>query len=128
VTGYSALMAGAVLTVAGFALTTCVIHAETVSLSGTPVTLRETQAPGALAEVHMHNRTVNGPQDQHSFTLTLGDITVGARFDWNHTGDDDAVIVTPPDGLFCDPADCVLVVPEDAEGVLLIYATESVGF
>ena len=103
--------------------------ADMVSLSGTIVTMRDSHEPGALAEVHMRNSPVNGTRDERAFTLSHRGLTVGAEFDWDAdaTGAD-ALTLTPPDGVLCVPAACVLVLPEHEEGAITLYPTESVGF
>lgn len=129
-TGYSALMAGLALTLAGAALTTCAAFADSVNVFGSTVTLRDTQAPGAVAEVVLHNRPSNGPADRgRTFPLTHGALTVEAEFFWDHNdAGDDSVTVTVPDGFLCDPPDCLLVCGESAVCTMPIYALDSVGF
>ena len=97
-------------------------------LSGTMVTLRPTTRPGAVAEVVLENHDVNDRLDEVTFDLTLDGLSVGVRFDWDaQAGGADAVIVAPPDGYLCVPADCVLTVPERETGTLWIYSLDAVG-
>ena len=48
----------------------------------------------------------------------------GIHFDWNHDGSQDAIKVSPPDGVICEPATCVLSLEEDTVGVLYLYGWE----
>jgi hypothetical protein len=101
---------------------------STADISGTIVTLRPSDRPGAVAEVHMQNRMHNSSADEGEFTLTLDGLTITARFDWEVTiYGDDRVTVTPPDGVICVPADCTLTVQELFDGTLYLYSLESVG-
>jgi hypothetical protein len=69
----------------------------------------------------MDNRNSNGPLDEVSTDLWFDGQAVGIRFDWDHLGTSDAVIVTPPDGMVCIPESCVLIVDEDNKGSLFIF-------
>ncbi len=100
------------------------IFALLLDLSGTTITLQPTTQPGAIAEIVMDSRNTNGPQDEVGTFLDLGDLHVGIHFDWNHDGSQDAIKVSPPDGVICEPATCVLSLEEDTVGVLYLYGWE----
>jgi hypothetical protein len=103
------------------------ILAILLDLSGTVITLQPTDAPGAVAEVQMYNHAANGPDDNSSHTLTLDGLDVEVKFTWDAGGDQpDALVVTPPDGVLCDPADCTLILDEGATGRVVLF--EWVGF
>lgn len=92
-----------------------------LDISGTTVTLRPTEHPQAQAEIVMRNAMMNDQHDNADHVLTMGDLVVGVSFRWDY-GDygTDAVLVTPPDGMICDPRDCVLEVQEGHTGVLYL--------
>jgi hypothetical protein len=95
-------------------------------LSGSTVTLRATDAPGAVAEVVFWNQDTNGPQDNRGFTLSAGGFTVDFRFHWQSNPDgDDAVWIAPPDGYRAEPD--YLVCPEMRTCVALIFPQQQVG-
>jgi hypothetical protein len=88
----------------------------------TTVTLQPSDAPGAVAEVVMHNQAVNGLEDDGTYTLT-GAITVDVQFTWGSAGD--TITVTPPLGFIAFPE--TITVQEGATGVVVIYSAEGVG-
>lgn len=100
------------------------ILALLLDLSGTIITLQSTTQPGAIAEIVMDNRNANGPQDEVGTFIDMPGLSVGVHFDWNHDGNDDALKVSPPDGIICVPSTCVLQVPENEVGVLYLYGWE----
>jgi hypothetical protein len=100
---------------------------ESRDLSGSTITLQHTQRPGAEAEVHFDNLMRNGMQDEIGFDLTLNGLSVMVHFDWNVTGDDDAILVTPPEGYTCEPVDCKLTLSEGDKGTLWLFSIEGVG-
>jgi hypothetical protein len=103
-------------------------HANPVSVSGTTIQLQDTDRPGAIAEVTMHNVLTNGPQDTGvTFTLDHHGLTVEGRFEWNRDGNSDAVHITPPDGIMCVPYDCILTVPEMQTGKLYLFERDKAG-
>lgn len=102
------------------------IAASVLNLSGTVITLQPSTEPGAIAEVVMSNELVNGDLHEGTYPLDLNGLKIGVTFDWQHEGtQDDAITVTPPDGVICQPRSCVLVVPETGEGTL--YLLEWIG-
>lgn len=95
---------------------------DTINLSGTTITLRATDHPGAEAEIVMRNLPVNGPHHNGRYVLAWDGMVVEIRFAWNlGPGGADAIIATPPQHLVCEPADCVLAVPEGATGTLWLH-------
>jgi len=102
--------------------------AHAVDVSGSTVTMQATTRPGALAEIVLENSPSNGLHDTgRTFPLEHDGLSVEARFHWNYSGDDDAVIITPPEGIICVPYNCELVVPESQTGTLWLYRTDAVG-
>jgi hypothetical protein len=91
--------------------------ADTISISGTMVTISEAASP-VVAEIGMTNLPMNGSYDEHPVVLSLPSLTVDATFDWDEEGQADALIVTPPDGTYCEPRSCVLRVDEGDTGTL----------
>lgn len=94
---------------------------DTVSISGTPVTLQATTEPGAVAEVVMHNVSLNGPKDNGAYPLHWSGIDVTAMFAWEAdpvTGADGITVYAP--GYICDPPDCTMIVPEGQSGRVLL--------
>jgi hypothetical protein len=80
-----------------------------------------------VAEVQFDNRPQNGQLDEIDFDLTLNGLSVVVAFDWNVVADDDAIMVTPPEGYTCDPVDCTLTLSEGARGTLWLFSVEAVG-
>ena len=96
-----------------------------LDISGTTVTLRPTEYPGAQAEIVMRNAFTNGPRDNAEHVLTMGDMVVLGQFAWDYGPyGSDALLVTPPDGMICIPRDCVLEVQEGLSGVLYLMPWE----
>ena len=76
------------------------------------------------AEIVMDNQTMNGPQDNGTADLDLDDLSVTIEFIWDRTDTRDAIIVTPPEGMACKPASCLLELEEEATGTLYLYGWE----
>ena len=98
-----------------------------IVLSGTTISLQPSALPDIIAEVRMDNVMMNGAHDEIDAALSIPGLTIGVTFDWE-SGDygEDSVIVTPPDGVLCKPASCVLELQEGQAGSLWLY--EFVGF
>ncbi len=95
--------------------------ADSVSISGSTVTLQATDAPGAVAEVVFNNLSVNGSKDNGDYTLNLGDIVVSVTFVWESnvlTGADRITVSAP--GYTCEPVTCSAEVLEGQAGRVLI--------
>lgn len=90
-------------------------------LSGSVVTLQPTDEPGAIAEVIFDNRMVNDAHDNGDYSLTMDGLSIGVEFRWNAEGSSDRIAVTPPDGVLCRPSSCVLTLPEDQSGRMVLY-------
>ena len=100
--------------------------ADMVSISGTPVTLKDTQRPGAIAEVVMHNVQRNNQPDEGDYTLTHNGLTVTVTFDWDSTmAGADRITVAVPEGYVADPV--AIDVPEYATGTIVIFSVDGVG-
>lgn len=98
------------------------ILALLLELSGTQTTMRPSTDPAAVADVVMLNMMQNDQQDEVEFVLDLDGLLVDGFFDWDAGPlGADSVVITPPKGMFCEPADCVLTVPEGLTGVLRLY-------
>lgn len=109
------------------ATATAAAAAGTVDLSGSTVTLRGSEMPGALAEVMFDNVNRNGPHDEGVTTLTWGGIEVEVSFHWNVNDDsDDAIVIVPPEGVICVPS-CELVLKEGYSGVVTLFDLSGVG-
>lgn len=93
-----------------------------IILSGTPISLHPSNAPGMIGQVIMDNNMNNGPKDEITGTLSIPGLTIGIEFDWE-SGEygEDSVIVTPPDGILCKPSSCILEVQEGHAGSLWLY-------
>ena len=97
------------------------IAAMLLNLSGTLIDLRPTARVEAEAEIVIENRMSNGPADNGHYGLTLGDLTADVEFIWDFGAEgEDAIRVTPPDGMICRPASCELIVPEGATDTLFL--------
>lgn len=92
--------------------------ADELNLDGTTITLRPSET--ATAEIHMNNVMANGPQHNGAYALKLDGLAVALAFTWDADGGDDRIIVSPPPGYACDPADCTLTIPEGSFGTLYL--------
>lgn len=92
--------------------------ADELNLAGTTITLRPSEV--ATAEIHMNNVMANGPQHNGAYALKLDGLTVALAFIWDADGGDDRIIVSPPPGYACEPADCTLTIPEGQFGTLYL--------
>lgn len=93
-----------------------------LDISGSTVTLEPSADPAAFADVVFANDLSNGPTDTGSYALVQDGITVGVAFTWdaNFIGMD-RIVVTPPQGMICAPADCSLTVIEGQVGRITLY-------
>jgi hypothetical protein len=102
------------------------VHAEMVSISGTPVTLKGTDRPGAIAEVVMHNVQRNDQPDEGDYPLAHNGLTVTVTFDWDSTmSGADRITVFVPEGYVADPE--FIDVPEYGTGTIYIFSVDGVG-
>lgn len=81
------------------------------------ITLRPTDAPGAVAEIVFDNKTVHSDEDV-SFTLNLDGLAVVVEASLGRGMTPDRVAVIPPDGYIAIPPE--MDVAEDDVGVVLI--------
>ena len=109
----------AILTLVIIALCAVAALADTISVSGSLVTLQETVEPEAIAEILFDNRNVNGPHNTGNYELLLGNLSVGFKFEW--TSGDDSIAVYPPSGVSCVPETCILRLREDTAGTLWLF-------
>lgn len=94
-------------------------------ISGSTVTLRETDTRGAAAEVLFQNRDSNSHDDNQIFVLRWNGIEAQVEFIWNGHAPEDQIIVEAP-GYVAVPRGLSLV--ENTEGVVTLYPIEGVGF
>lgn len=95
--------------------------AETVSISGSMVSIAPSDVPGELAVVTFENVSVNGAQDNGAYLLAMPGLTVEVGFEWE-TGifGQDTVTILPPDGVICRPASCEAEVLEGFTGRIVL--------
>lgn len=100
---------------------------DTAQWSGqTEATIHATAEPGAVAEVRFYNAPVNNQSNTgETATITLGDIAVTLRFQWNDDGDADRIDADPGPDLIALPQ--FLTIPEGSSGRILIYPREGLG-
>jgi hypothetical protein len=89
---------------------------------GTTVTINPSDEPGEWARVVMDNRHVNDGSDTGAYVLTFDGVPVGVQFLWDSDPvlGSDAITLTPPAGITCQPADCRLTVPEGFTGEMVL--------
>jgi hypothetical protein len=93
-----------------------------LDISGSTVTLEPSANPAAFADVVFVNNLSNDPGDDGAYTLAQDGFVVGVEFTWdaNFIGMD-RVVVTPPVGMTCLPADCTMVVIEGQVGRVTLF-------
>ena len=89
---------------------------DTVDLKGTIITLRDTDYPGAEAELFINNQPRNNIFDNGVNTLDFEGLSVDVSFIW-HSGPDE-IRVIPPEGYICLPS-CEQIVQEMS--TMIIY-------
>jgi hypothetical protein len=102
-------------------------HADTLNLSGTTIRIAPPTTQGAIAQVEFWNSPVNQAHHNGNYTVTGQGITLDVQFIWDHSWTSDTIIVTPPDGVICDPHDCTLTLEESTGGTIWLYDTRGVG-
>ena len=86
------------------------IGAPSTYLGTTYILLRETEEPGAVAELLFHNADVNDPTDEAPYTVVLNGLTVTVRFYHNvGPGGPDRIEVFPPPGIAAVPPSLTLM-------------------
>lgn len=79
-------------------------------LGVTYVLIRETEEPGAVAELFFYNADVNDPTDEDAYTVVLGEMSVTVRFYHNvGPGGPDRIEVFPPSGIAAYPPSLTLM-------------------
>lgn len=95
--------------------------AETVSISGSMVTLAPSSVPGELATVTFDNVSTNGAHDDGSYWLAMPGLAVEAQFTWESGNfGQDTVTIVPPEGILCIPASCKSEVMEGMTGHIIL--------
>lgn len=85
------------------------------------IEIRESDEPGAVAEVEFKNEMVNSAFDDGDYALTWDGVTVIVRFQYNADAyGSDRIIITPPAGYACWP-DCDVIVPERFSKIIIIF-------
>ena len=110
--------------VAGWALFTGDVLAETVRVQTSSVTIAETDYPGALAEVRFANGQGDHTADTE-FPLTLDGITVEVSAILGRGGADDTITVDAPEGLIAIPR--TLTIADGTAGRVLIMRLDMEG-
>jgi hypothetical protein len=99
-----------------------ILLALALDISGSIVTLQPSAEPGAIAEVIFDNRPNNSLMDNGGYEAAMPGLTVGVRFDWEVSQfGSDAVTITPPDGVICDPASCRIEALEGYSGRVVLF-------
>jgi hypothetical protein len=94
---------------------------EPLSISGTTVTMEPSQEPGAIAVVTMINVSLNGADDNGTYSLAMPGLLVDVIFTWDDgIWGEDSLTVIPPDGIVCRPSSCRMTVPEGLIGRVLL--------
>ena len=93
----------------------------TIIRNQTTVEIRETDEPGAVAELYYRNRAVNdSASDDRTHLGHFEGLDYEVRFDHDVGGASrDGIYVTPPEGYTCKPS-CELLLHEGLDGVLYI--------
>lgn len=95
---------------------------SSIILSGTEIILQPSQEPGAIAEVIMDNKPMNGASDDGRYPLEIDGLAVWLVFTWDAgEGGQDRIQVDPPRGVLCVPVDCILTLQEGSRGKVLLY-------
>lgn len=99
------------------ALAAAPAFSDTISISGTAVTLAPSDLPGVVAVVTMDNVQLNGAHDNGVYSVAMPGLVVEVEFSWEQgMWGEDLLTVLPPDGMTCQPASCAMLVPEGLTG------------
>lgn len=94
-------------------------------LGKTWVEIRETDEPGAVAEIEFVNAPINSGADNKVYRLEWSGIVTQVRFLWNAgAGGADGIEIIPPSGYDCLP-ECRAVVMEGYNAMIYIYPAMS---
>lgn len=116
------LFVGAIMGAAALALgMTGAAWSDTISISGSTVTLSPSDIPGATAVVTFVNVSTNDAKDNGSRFVSMPGLQVETIFAWevNPFGAD-AITVIPPVGMTCQPADCKATAMEGFSAEVLL--------
>lgn len=92
-----------------------------LDLSGSLIVMQDTTNPLADAEIVFENVDRNGAHENGEYVVEHDGKSAIVEFRWNYDGfGEDAILVTPPDGMICDPIDCILSVPEGTTRTLYL--------
>lgn len=94
-------------------------------IAGTTISLQDTQAPNAVAEVEFYNRRSNNVTHNQTFDLTHNGLTISVTFTWRIGEGYDSISVIVPKGYIAVPD--LLELPEETTDTLLIYPDGAVG-
>lgn len=89
------------------------------SSSGSSATIRPTQAPNAVAEVHFRNTLADVANEDLACVLSLDGLDVDAHLRLGRGGAPDTLVATPPEGFIAIPWE--LTIPDGSDGLVLIY-------
>lgn len=92
------------------------------------VIMRQTNRPGAVAEIEFNNVDINGPDDTgDTETITYNGISAEVTFGFNvdATGAD-SITVEPPEGFVCVPS-CTAAIMERTSATIYLYDNQAVG-
>ena len=127
------LIGGAVIWIADYALSETIQIGRIGFINGqyqdsTTVSIEPSAEPGEWATVTLNNRLVNDGNDTAEYVVMMDGVPVGISFTWDASpvSGADQIIVTPPAGMLCLPADCTATVPEGQTGQVVIL--DWVGF
>ena len=82
-------------------------QAESISISGTTVSIAPSDDPGIAAIVTMENVSLNSAADNGTYDLAMHGMSVQIEFVWEvGIFGEDQITVIPPDGFVCLPASC----------------------
>lgn len=96
---------------------------QTDAITSTVIWIRETDYPGADAEVYYQNAAINdsATDDGREYFAEWNGIRIEVIFDHDYQGDSpDLVTVLPPDGYICLPSCEMLVEEYDRDIIYLI--------
>lgn len=91
----------------------------------TTVTLAPTTQEGAVAEVRIKNRSVNGSRDNGVYHLAGAGTEIAVTFEWDRLGAADRFAVKTEPGLIAVPEE--LWLDEYADGVIYLYPFQAEG-
>lgn len=95
------------------------------AIGQTWVEIRDTDEPGAVAEIEFSNAPINGSADNRTYSMEWDGTVTQVRFTWNAgPGGADAIEIIPPPGHACLP-ECYALVQEGGQKVIYIFPAMS---